>query len=280
MSLHYTALAEDWHLLFPLRLSMLDRLAQLAGPPPARVLDLGGGTGEAAAALRQRGYDAHCVDVSPRMCALARERHAGLPVIHGDMLEVFDLVRGPLALAYCVGGTLCELADVAQVADVLAQLADLCRPGGTLVFQVPNFDHLAAQAERLRAEAAEVAPSDVTYGDLVDSEHGEGSPQLGSVSADELRLYLPPVRVSRADGGELRLERQYVFTADGQMLEDFSFSAPEGSSSGSLPLLPLPRKVLEQCLPSDAAQVEWLGGWDGTPWSSAAGLTIGVVRFT
>jgi hypothetical protein len=193
------------------------------------------------------------------------------------MLEVFDLVRGPVDLAYCIGGTLCELVSADEVADVVNQMLDLVRPAGCVVIEVPNFDHLRAQLARLRAEVNPAA-SDVRYGDLEDVQHPAGSPALGSLSADELRLYLPPVTAYREDGSELKLEQQYVWDpALSELALHWQFNGPGESYDGALPLLELPRSVLADALPGSAT-VAWHGDWDSSAWSAQGAHTIAVIR--
>jgi SAM-dependent methyltransferase len=272
----YTALAADWPLLHRPRLGALEFLAQLAGSGPGRTVDVGAASGEYAALLQRRGYESYAIEVNRALCDAARELHPALNVVHGDMLEAFDLVRGPLSLAYCLGGTLCELAAATEVTDVAAQLLDLVRPSGCVVLEVPNFDHLHAQRERLQGEV-NTAPDDVRYGDLEDAEHGAGSPALGSISEDETRLYLPPLTGYRAEGTELRLEQQYVWPAAGGLLLRWQFDAPGESCAGELPLLDLPRAALEAALPQSCG-VEWFGDWDGSAWDSASAHTIAVLR--
>jgi SAM-dependent methyltransferase len=243
----YTALAADWHLLHRPRLAAVEFLAALAGAPPGCVVDVGAASSEYAALLQRRGYEAYAVDVSRAMYEAATERHPGLRVIHGDMLEVFDLVRGPLSLAYCIGGTLCELAALNEAGDVINQMLDLARPTGCVVVEVPNFDHLRSQA------------------------------QAGDDHV-ELQFSLPPVSGYREDGEELRLEQQYVWRADWSGLTlRWQFDAPGESCGGELQLLELTRTGLELALPKDA-QVRWYGDWDGSAWFEQSAHTIGVIR--
>jgi SAM-dependent methyltransferase len=274
----YTTLAHDWHLLHRPRLAAVEFLAQLAGSPPARIADVAAGSGDIAALLQQRGFEAYAIDVNHEMCSVARARHPQLNVVHGDMLEVFDLVRGPLALACCLGGGLCELGHVDEVRDVIAQLCDLARPAGCVVLEVPNFDHLRLEAQRVCDEAAQVAPGDVRFGDLEDTPPTHGSANYGSVSAGELRLYLPAVSGYREDGSELRLEQDYVWPkgGDGPLLA-WRFTAPEGESSGELALLELTRDALASSIPT-GSDVAWYGDWDGREWSPSGGTSIAVIR--
>ena len=53
---------------------MLERLGQLLPPPPARVLDVGGGSGVVAVPLAEQGYDVTLLDSSEGMLRVAEER--------------------------------------------------------------------------------------------------------------------------------------------------------------------------------------------------------------
>jgi SAM-dependent methyltransferase len=238
----YERLASDWHVLRPPRLAAIEMLAQLAGAPPARVVDVAAASGEYAALLQRRGFEVFAVEVSLAMCEAARGRHPDLSVIHGDMLEVFDLVRGPLALAYCLGG-LQELGSLSDVADVLSQLQDLTRPAGCIVIRVPNFEHLRSRAEDIDGE---------------------------------LVTNLTPISAFREDGSELRLERQDVWNETAHMYRS-SFSAPEGDFSNEVQVLELTQVALADLLPPQMSQ-QWLGDWDGAPWSTEREHTIVVLR--
>jgi SAM-dependent methyltransferase len=51
-------------------------LSRVLPKPPARILDVGGAAGAYSAWLAERGYEAHLVDVSPRLVEEARRRNA------------------------------------------------------------------------------------------------------------------------------------------------------------------------------------------------------------
>ena len=70
-------------------------LLPLLPPAPARVADLGCGTGSVSLLLAGAGHEVHGVDLSPRMVDLARGKAAAaaLPVRFG----VADAARPPLA---------------------------------------------------------------------------------------------------------------------------------------------------------------------------------------
>ena len=153
----YSAMAGVYHLLFPAREGQLGFLSALAGAPPARAVDVACGTGEYVAALLARGYDACGVELDPVMLAAGLARHPELAAwggrrrrsapVQGDMLDLFDVTRGPCALAYCIGNSLPHLASDAQVAETLSQLWDLARPAGAVCVQVVNYDRVLAQMQ-------------------------------------------------------------------------------------------------------------------------------------
>ena len=112
------------------------RLAELC-PPPARILDMGCGTGEIAAAISQRGYPVTACDFAEEMMAVARGNYArtsvdwvclepdwkALPFANGS----FDGIVASSVFEY--------LDDVPRVA---AELSRVLRPEGVLLATVPN----------------------------------------------------------------------------------------------------------------------------------------------
>src|SRR6266511_1859814 len=87
-------------------------------PPPARVVDAGGGTGQVAVPLAGLGYELTVVDTSPAMLATCAERAAEeggatLALVQGDAAEVAALL-GPASQ----DAVLCHdlLGDVAEPA--------------------------------------------------------------------------------------------------------------------------------------------------------------------
>ena len=112
--------------------------------PPAAMLELCCQDGSTVARLLGEGYEANGVELDPGLIRLARERFPllGHHLIQGEMLEVFDLVRSPLALACCCGNRLPELDSDEDVASVILQLRDLAWPGGYVVVDFFNVNHL------------------------------------------------------------------------------------------------------------------------------------------
>jgi len=99
-------------------------------PPPARVLDVGGGTGVHARWLLADGYAVHLVDVTPRHVARAADElgPAGLTAAVGDArrLDAADASFDAVLLL----GPLYHLADGADRAAALSEARRVVRPGG------------------------------------------------------------------------------------------------------------------------------------------------------
>lgn len=112
-------------------------------PPPARVLEVGAGRGELAAALREVGYDVVAVDP-------AADGAPGVEPI--PLLEVAgDDASFDAAVA------IVSLHHVEPLAESCARLAALVRPGGALVvdeFDVARFDERAARWQMAQRAAA------------------------------------------------------------------------------------------------------------------------------
>jgi SAM-dependent methyltransferase len=122
----------------------LDRLAQ----PPRRVLDLGTGTGMAAAAIARRFPEAEVlgVDVAARMVDEAR-RLAPADVAGRVRFEVADAARMPATDAY-------DLVVLANMIPFFDELVRLVAPGGHAVFTFSRGPEtpIYVPSERLRGE--------------------------------------------------------------------------------------------------------------------------------
>lgn len=262
MSHFYQQISRHYHQLFPAHLPQLDFLAGLAGPPPARVADVGSGTGEYVAALCAQGYDAYGLEVDAYMVQEAHDRHAELArrLIHGDMLELMDELRGPCALAYCIGNSLPHLASLDEVREAVLQMWDLTVPTGRVALQVVNFDRVLAQATPAESAGANDSPS--------------------------LEFALPSLSAADVDGGVVELDRRYVIPH--RRAGDEAGAAPHyldfvselrdghGVHNSELRLLVLTRERMAACLP-DAAQVSWHGDFAGAEWSLDSPATIAVL---
>jgi SAM-dependent methyltransferase len=112
-------------------------------PPPARVLEVGAGRGELAAALREAGYDVVAID--PAVDDASGVEPVALLDLEADDAS-FDAAVAVLSLHH-----------VEPLAESCARLAALVRPGGTLAvdeFDVALLDERAARWQMAQRAAA------------------------------------------------------------------------------------------------------------------------------
>jgi SAM-dependent methyltransferase len=110
----------------------------LAGAPGRRLVDVGGGTGNYARALRDDGWDVLVVDRSAAMLARAAEK--GLPTLEADAQHV------PLPDEEADAVTMISmLHHVDDPAQGLAEARRILRPGGRLAVMAFAREDIAAQ---------------------------------------------------------------------------------------------------------------------------------------
>ena len=131
-------------------------LAVLAGVTTGtRVLDVGTGTGVAAAAAVDLGADAVGIDQSTDMLAVARAAHPGIEFIAAQAIDLpfpdgaFDVVLGTFVLAH-----------FANVQTALFELRRVTRPGGVLAFTTWT-DGRDAFTDTWRELVSTVVPNDL-----------------------------------------------------------------------------------------------------------------------
>ncbi|MGI9022647.1 MAG: class I SAM-dependent methyltransferase [Acidimicrobiales bacterium] len=118
-------------------LAELATAAAADGTRPARVLELGIGTGRLALPLAARGIEVHGIDASAAMVARLREKPGGqeIPVVVGDFADVGSLVAGGYDLAFVAFNSLFELPDQATQCRCVAGAAGRLALGGRLVIE-------------------------------------------------------------------------------------------------------------------------------------------------
>jgi S-adenosylmethionine-dependent methyltransferase len=129
-------------------------------PPPARVLDVGGGAGNQSFPLAQAGYDVTILDPSAAMLAKARQRLERLPaaarqrvtILRADGEHADDAVAGQRFAAVLCHGVLGYLDDAEPL---IAQLCRCAEAGGVVSIMTGNARTTAVQPalERRWADA-------------------------------------------------------------------------------------------------------------------------------
>jgi SAM-dependent methyltransferase len=122
---------------------MHHQLLEHLPPPPASVLDIGGGAGHQSFPLAEAGYDVTVLDSSPAMLDKARERLQRLPAqarqrvtfVRSEGENAEDAVRGRrFAAALCHG----VLGYVEQPEPLVDQLCRCAAPGGIVSIMTGN----------------------------------------------------------------------------------------------------------------------------------------------
>ncbi|NWF95666.1 MAG: class I SAM-dependent methyltransferase [Candidatus Thorarchaeota archaeon] len=112
----------------------------------ARVLDLACGSGRHSVALASRGFEVVGLDSSHVMLSAAAElvRREGVSVrlIESRMEDLHSLRLGKFNLVLCLGNSLALLPDQYTLTEVLVAIEKSLAPGGTLLFQVLNFEEI------------------------------------------------------------------------------------------------------------------------------------------
>jgi ubiquinone/menaquinone biosynthesis C-methylase UbiE len=111
-------------------------IERYAPPPPADVLDVGGGAGAYALWLAERGYRVQLLDASPRLVEEARKRSgiAASPLVSCRAADAraLPVADGSVALVLLLG-PLYHLVEAEDRAKAIAEAARVLVPGGVLV---------------------------------------------------------------------------------------------------------------------------------------------------
>ncbi len=132
---------------------LLGQVLEALPPPPASVVDAGGGTGQLAVPLARIGYRVTVVDTSAAMLATCAQRAASegrelaerIATVQGDVVDLpglLDPASQDAALCHEV------VTCVEDPAGVLDALAEVLRPGGALSLTFANRDWLVLRAGR------------------------------------------------------------------------------------------------------------------------------------
>jgi SAM-dependent methyltransferase len=123
----------------------MTRVLAALPPAPARVLDLGVGTGRELTPLLDAGYVPTGVDISEAMLERCARRARPVPLVRADFWRAplpFEDASFDAALA--LHGTLAHPPDDAAVERLTMELSRIVRPGGVFVAEVPSIAWLSS----------------------------------------------------------------------------------------------------------------------------------------
>ncbi|MGW0081570.1 class I SAM-dependent methyltransferase [Streptomyces sp. NPDC003393] len=129
---------------------MHQQLLEQLPPPPASVLDVGGGAGHQSFPLAEAGYDVTLLDPSPAMLDKARARLQQLPdearrrvtLVEGDGEHADQVVNGRRFDAVLCHGV---LGYVAEPEPLIEQLCRCAAPGGLVSIMTGNAETTAVR---------------------------------------------------------------------------------------------------------------------------------------
>ena len=116
-------------------------------PQPAKVLDFGCGAGNLATCLYVHGYQVTACDIAEKMIAEARQTFVATSIEWVNLPT--DWRRLPFADNAFDGVIASSVFEYLEDLDLaFGELARVLRPGGVLVFSVPNMDHRERKFEQ------------------------------------------------------------------------------------------------------------------------------------
>jgi SAM-dependent methyltransferase len=104
---------------------------------PARVLDLGVGTGRELGALQDAGYEVTGLDFSPAMLALCARRARPVELVPGDLWAPLPFADASFDAVIALHGTLAHPPERAAYARLAGEIGRILRAGGAFVAEVP-----------------------------------------------------------------------------------------------------------------------------------------------
>ena len=140
-------------------------------PPPARVLDLGVGTGRELSALLDAGYAPTGLDASSAMLSRCGLRARPVPLVRADFwVAPLPFDDGAFDAVVALHGTLAHPPDDAAIGRLARELARVVRSDGVFVIEVPSPTWLERSSDALLLADRRVrrmSPRRCVYEDLV-----------------------------------------------------------------------------------------------------------------
>ena len=189
-----------------------------APPPPARVLDVGGGAGAYALWLARRGYEVHLLDASPRLVEEARRRGAA----HLASCAVGDARSIPVPDAFAdlllLLGPLYHLTAREDRVKALHEARRALEPGGVML--AAAISRYASALDGLGRDLYR----DSRFAAIVERDLAEGQHRNGTEREDFFTtsyFHRPDELVSEVSEAGLALDGIYGIEGPGWLLPDF-----------------------------------------------------------
>jgi len=239
----FAHIAPYYESLFPARKPQVDFLEQsLPKRAPARWVDIACGTGQQLEALHDRGREVWGLDLDAAMLSGLHTRRPDLieRAVLGDMREadrlLKELLDGPAGVVYCIGNSLVQLVEDAEIVDALNAFAGLLAPAGALCVQVVNFDRVLD----------------------------------GGMST------LKPLERTLGDGSSFILERRFdPSSEEGRVIFRTRLTTSDGMDERAREIRALRKETLSSLLEEAGFdKPAWFGDYDGSAWKPDSPATI------
>ncbi len=149
------------------------RMATVLGelpPPPARVLDLGVGTGRELPSLLDAGHQPTGIDASVEMLERCSRRARPISLVHADFWQPLPFADASFEATIALHGTLAHPPDDHAISRLSGELARIVRPGGVWVIEAPSpawLDRFGSPPGRSDGSVRRTGPQTFVYGDRV-----------------------------------------------------------------------------------------------------------------
>jgi len=224
-------------------------VVQAALEPEHAVLDLCSGAGRHLGALTARGFAPVGLDLSAVLLAAAREAHAAVPLIRGDMRRLpFASSTFDAVLSFFTSFGYFSADD--ENRGVLREVSRVLRPGGRYVLDFLNRAHVLAHGIRDTRELRDGRVVEQTRRwnrdrDSIDKQitiFPESRPDVARVYHESVRLYSPEQVTSFMEQAGIRVDAVLGSFSGEAFVASSERLIVAGTRRGSDPREPLPPK--------------------------------------
>ncbi len=151
----------------------MDRVLGVLPAAPARVLDLGVGTGRELTALLDAGHAPTGLDASRAMLDRCARRARPVPLVQADFWAPLPFADAEFDAVVALHGTLAHPSDEGAMGRLARELARVARPGAVFAAEVPaptwldRLDARGAMDPQADRRARRTGPRTCVYEDLV-----------------------------------------------------------------------------------------------------------------